>query len=455
MTPFAYERQGEFSLGATRIIQTPDRVRQQYLTMIRGATSEVLLIFPTINAIHREHQIGVIDELRHAIKRGVKIRVLAAEDEFIKDMLDQIRASGVIIRRIETPTETKFKLLIIDRKLSLVVETKDDSKKNFAEAIGLAIFSDSTSTVAPYVTIFETLWRETDLYEKTREAERIKDEFVNIAAHELRNPITPILHGAESLQEAIERARQNGSMQDADYDEIHSYVRLIVRNVTRLMKLSEDILQVSRIESGTFALNVQPTRLKDIITGVISDVERKYNEKMRSVKIVFEPTRDYPEAFRSASADPSLIVCDSSKIEQCIYNLLDNAVKFTKSGTVNIIESSTFDEASVLIRDSGEGIDPQISGRLFGKFVTKSEGGTGLGLYVSKKIVEAHGGRIWAAANQDGKGMTFGFSIPRNLHEDRGLVLPRTNGVTYLPHEESEEEKPAAAIERQSNNTKD
>ncbi|HZT36016.1 MAG TPA: ATP-binding protein, partial [Nitrososphaera sp.] len=422
--------------------------------MIRGAKSEVFLIFPTINAIHREHQIGVIDELRHAVKRGVKIRVLAAEDEFIKDMLDTIRASGVIIRRIETPTETKFKLLIIDRKMSLVVETRDDSKKNFAEAIGLAIFSDSTSTVAPYVSIFETLWRETDLYEKTREAERVKDEFVNIAAHELRNPITPILHGAESLQEAIDRARQNGSMQDADYDEIHSYVRLIVRNVTRLMKLSEDILQVSRIESGTFALNVQPTRLKDIITGVISDVERKYNEKMRSVKIVFEPNRDYPAAFRSAGADPSLIVCDGSKIEQCIFNLLDNAVKFTKSGTVNIIESSTFDEASVLIRDSGEGIDPQISGRLFGKFVTKSEGGTGLGLYVSKKIVEAHGGRIWAAANQDGKGMTFGFSIPRNLNEDNRLVPIGASGVSYLPREESEEE-PAAAIERQSNNAKD
>lgn len=301
--------------------------------MIRGAVNEVLLIFPTINAIHREQQIGVIGEVLSAVKRGVKIRILAAEDDFIREKLDEIRAAGVTIRRIETPTETKFKLLIVDRRLSLVVETKDDSKKNFAQAIGLAIFSDSTTTVAPYVTIFETLWRETDLYEKTREAERIKDEFVNIAAHELRNPIMPILHGVDSLYEAIEHART--SIPNDEYEEIASNIRLVSRNVVRLVKLSEDILQVCRIESGTFNLTIQPTNIESIIESVIIDAQKKFNEKTNSVKIVYERNKELGYQF-GLRPTPVVVLCDSSKIEQCIFNLVDNAVKFTKSGTVLI-----------------------------------------------------------------------------------------------------------------------
>jgi signal transduction histidine kinase len=387
----------------------------QYLGMIRGAVNEVLLIFPTINAIHREQQIGVIGEVLSAVKRGVKIRILAAEDDFIREKLDEIRAAGVTIRRIETPTETKFKLLIVDRRLSLVVETKDDSKKNFAQAIGLAIFSDSTTTVAPYVTIFETLWRETDLYEKTREAERIKDEFVNIAAHELRNPIMPILHGVDSLYEAIEHAKT--SIPKDEYEEIASNIRLVSRNVVRLVKLSEDILQVSRIESGTFNLTIQPTNIESIIESVIIDAQKKFNEKTNSVKIVYERNKELGYQF-GLRPTPVVVLCDSSKIEQCIFNLVDNAVKFTKSGTVLITLNPSLDEIVVQVRDNGPGIDPQIAERLFGKFVSKSEGGTGLGLYVSKKIIEAHGGRIWAGSNGEAPGATFGFAIPRNLYED-------------------------------------
>lgn len=213
------------------------------------------------------------------------------------------------------------------------METKDDSKKNFAQAIGLAIFSDSTTTVAPYVTIFETLWRETDLYEKTREAERIKDEFVNIAAHELRNPIMPILHGVDSLYEAIEHART--SIPNDEYEEIASNIRLVSRNVVRLVKLSEDILQVCRIESGTFNLTIQPTNIESIIESVIIDAQKKFNEKTNSVKIVYERNKELGYQF-GLRPTPVVVLCDSSKIEQCIFNLVDNAVKFTKSGTVLI-----------------------------------------------------------------------------------------------------------------------
>jgi signal transduction histidine kinase len=386
-------------------MHVPDRIRQQYLSMVKTASSEILMILPTINAIQREHDIGIIEELKAAVKRGVKIRLLSAEDDFIKEKLDQLRASGIIVRRIETPTETKFKMLSVDRRFSLVVETKDDSKKSFSEAVGVAIFSNSKTTVAPFVTIFETLWRETDLYEKTHEAERVKDEFVNIAAHELRNPIMPILQGSESIHAAIEGIKDK--LTPAEYEELHSNSLLVIRNIMRLIKLTEDILQVSRLESGAFTLTLREVDLEKIIMLVIADIKKKYADKLDSVRIIYER--------RNARGEPLILTCDESKIEQCIHNLLDNAVKFTSNGTVTISTSISMGEITLEVRDSGIGIDRQIVNRPFEKFVTKSESGTGLGLYVTKRIILAHGGRIFGASNTDGPGATFAFSIPRNM----------------------------------------
>ena len=412
MSSFLTDRDSAAILGLTQILQVPDRIRQQYLSMIKTASSEILMILPTINAIQREHDIGIIGELRSAVKRGVKIRLLSAEDDFIKEKLDLLRASGIIVRRIETPTETKFKMLSVDRRLSLVVETKDDSKKSFNEAVGVAIFSNSMSTVAPFVTIFETLWRETDLYEKTRDAERMKDEFVNIAAHELRNPIMPILQGSESLHAAIEQVKDK--LPPAEYEELHSNSSLVIRNVMRLVKLTDDILQVSRLESGSFALNVKDVYFERIIMSAIADVKKKYAGKLDNVRIIYER--------RNASEDRLILACDEIKIEQCINNLLDNAVKFTDEGTITITTSASEKEITLEIRDSGTGIDSQVLNRLFEKFATKSDGGTGLGLYITKGIILAHGGRIYGTLNKGGQGSTFAFSIPRNMSTEAHLM---------------------------------
>ena len=389
-------------------MQTADRILQQYLSMIKSAKFEILMILPTVNAIQREHNIGVIDELKMTVTRGVKIRLLSAEDEFIKEKLDQLRVSGIVIRRIETPTETKFKMLSVDKRYSLVVETKDDTKRDFSDAIGVAIFSNSNATVAPLVTIFETLWRETDLYEKTREAERVKDEFVNIAAHELRNPLMPILAGSESLSAAIETLKDK--LPASEYEALHSDCSIITRNTLRLIELTEDILQVSRLEGRSFRLTMRDVDLEKMIKSVIASVKKKYSDKIDSVQIIYQR--------KDSGKKPLIVACDESKIEQCIHNLLDNAVKFTDRGEVRIDSMLLPDEVSLQIRDSGAGIDPQIVGRLFEKFATKSEGGTGLGLYVTKMIVLAHGGRISGVQNIDGPGATFAFSIPRNLSAD-------------------------------------
>lgn len=397
-----------------QILASSERIRQQYLTLIRTASSEILLIFPTINAVHREHKIGIVAELQNAVQRGVKIRILSAEDEFIKERLDALRASGMIVRSIETPTESKFKMLLVDKKVAFIVETKDDSKASFHEAVGLALLSNSKPTVLPYLTIFESFWRETELYERARESDRIKDEFVNIAAHELRNPIMPILSGADLLQAAIDDIKGNI---DADkVADLVSNTQLIVRNASKLFKLSEDILQVSRIESGTFRLKVEFVVLEPLIRYTIADVEKRYAGEKTDTRLVYESMLGTPN--NSKGTRGFAVYCDSAKIGQTLFNLLDNAMKFTEKGDIVVSAISHRNEVVVQVRDPGAGIDPDIKGRLFEKFASKSSGGTGLGLYLSRRIIEAHGGRIWCRDSEIGKGTDCGFTIPLDLHPE-------------------------------------
>ena len=111
------------------------------------------------------------------------------------------------------------------------------------------------------------------------------------------------------------------------------------------------------------------------------------------------------------------IPADKTRITQVISNLLNNAIKFTEEGIIKILIEKKSDEQKVVIsiKDTGSGIDSSIANHLFSKFITKSKGGTGLGLYISKNIIEAHGGKMWAKNNKDGKGSTFSFSLPSLL----------------------------------------
>lgn len=394
-----------------QILSTPNRIRQQYLNLIRNASTEVLVIFPTINAIQREHKIGIFEELGNAVKRGVKIRILSAEDEFIREKLDALRASGIVIRRIETPTESKFKMLIADRRISFIIETKNDTKASFAEAVGLAVLSTSKATVLPFVTIFESFWRETELYEKAKESDRIKDEFVKIAAHELRNPIMPILSGADLVQNQI--TRMQGNFSQADFADLISNVQLIVRNASKLLTLSEDILQVSRIEGGTFNLKLETVILDSLIRSIIADVEKRYAGEKQDIRVIFKS--GLPTATDGNGQEQFALYCDSAKVGQALFNLLDNAMKFTEAGDILVTAKVQGNEAVVHVQDPGKGIDPEIKDRLFEKFATKSTDGTGLGLYLSKKIVEAHGGKIWCKDSEHRGGTECGFTIPLDL----------------------------------------
>ncbi|HZA63028.1 MAG TPA: ATP-binding protein [Nitrososphaeraceae archaeon] len=236
-------------------------------------------------------------------------------------------------------------------------------------------------------------------YEKLKESDRMKDEFVNIAAHELRTPIQPIL----GLSEII-RPKVNA--------EDREYVDVIVRNAKRLQRLTEEILDVTKIESHSLKLKKEEFNLKDVIENCINDEiinKHSNSDKEKKPKILYQP-KDIP------------LNADRIRISQVISNLLSNAIKFTPGGTISIVSglnsnsskdnNDSDNEAIVNIKDNGHGIDQEMLPKLFSKFATKSFAGTGLGLFICKSIIEAHGGSIWAENNPDGKGATFSFTLP-------------------------------------------
>lgn len=247
----------------------------------------------------------------------------------------------------------------------------------------------------------------TKLMEANKQLEvhdRLQREFVNVAAHELRTPIQPLLGAAELMESQFN-----------EKDEIRvtrAEIEMILRNARRLERLSSDLLEISRIESGALKLNREKFSLSYIIAEAVKDAKAQSNFDSDRLSITYHP-------------DDIFVHADREKIGQVIANLITNAIKFTKEGTISISTQRDKDgrTALVKIRDTGSGIDPEIMAKLFEKFVTRSEKGTGIGLYISKKIVEAHGGIILGENNLDGPGATFRFTIPLSEEdEDRKRV---------------------------------
>jgi signal transduction histidine kinase len=252
-------------------------------------------------------------------------------------------------------------------------------------------------------------------YNKLKEMDKMKDEFINIAAHELRTPIQPIIGLSEILRSRI-RNNDDANRSSSNLEN-QEFVDVILRNGQRLEKLVEDVLDVTKIESRSLELHKERFDLNDLIINIIDDIMAADAESMvyglparrkgkNNVKITYQPR-------------PLYVYADKNRIAQVISNLLNNALKFTSEGYVMITAEkerakNSHSQDAVIIRvcDSGPGVDPEIKPRLFTKFSSKSFSGTGLGLYICKNIVEAHGGSIWAENNKDTNGATFSFALP-------------------------------------------
>jgi signal transduction histidine kinase len=213
-------------------------------------------------------------------------------------------------------------------------------------------------------------------------------DFINIAAHELRTPIEPLLLGAEQLKQMLPN------------EEI---VSIVFRNAKKLQALASAILDAARIDSSTFKLYKECVNIKDIILDALQVTNCSSYHK-DGLKTIYQPEDIFIEA-------------DKDRMTQVVCNLLSNAMKFTtkeQQGVISVITQRKEEDNKVLvsINDTGQGLDPEIIPRLFTKFTTESFEGTGLGLFIAKSIIEAHGGKIWAENNKEGKGATFSFSLP-------------------------------------------
>ena len=393
-----------------QIIRDPAEVQKLGFELIRSAKEEISIIFSTANAFHRLIRIGGGQLLREVTmaKRGLNIRILTPPDERIKEVSSELKQQlkKIEVRHIEESLQTKVTVLIVDRKYSLSIEFKDDTNDSVYEAIGLATYSNSKSTVVSYISIFESLWKQVELIERiTKLSEELKyqenmhRQFINVAAHELRSPIQPILGLAEILRSRKERETKK-------QDEL---LAIIIRNAKRLKELTENILDITRIENQSLNLYKEVVNVDDLILKTLEDIKSQTNYK-KSIRLIYDDSK------KESSSSPLLVEADRGRLIQVISNLLSNAIKFTKEeGTITVDtekRSNDMDLLLVRVKDTGTGIDDDIMPRLFEKFVTRSEKGIGLGLFISKNIIEAHGGRIWAENNADRRGATFTFSLP-------------------------------------------
>ena len=399
-------------LNDIEVIPSSARAQDLYLDIVKSAKEEILWIFPTINAFIRQDKMGAIPSAIQAGREtNVKVRILVPANSLVEQKVRQLKeycpSCQLDFRYIEQMSETKATILVVDRKASLVMELRDDSKLTFFEAIGLSTYSNSKAGVLSYVAIFENLWKQSHLYEQLKRQDKTQKEFINIAAHELRTPIQPILGLTENLishAKDIEQAK---------------LLEVVSRNAKRLKRLTEDILDITKIESQSLNLNKERFNLNDIIANSIEDMMTMSN-KQSSNKI----EKNLIKLQYHHQSQDVFVEADKGRISQVIHNLLDNAIKFTNVGTISINtqikkgdkNDDVVEQLIVSVKDTGSGIDPEIMPKLFTKFATKSGTasgtGLGLGLYISKNIVEAHGGKIWAENNKDGKGSTFYFSLP-------------------------------------------
>ncbi len=412
----------------------PYEVQKLTYELIKSSRVEIMIVCATCNAFLRQVRAGSFKLLEQAAAdNGVNIRILSPSNKKILSFMQRYDKSTfkfhnqIKVRHLKEDLQTKISLLLVDKKYSLAVELNDDTKHRTVDAIGFSTYSNSKSTVLSYASIFETLWRQSELHERLEELNeelRLRDvaqrEFINTAAHELRTPIQPILGLSEIILE---------SNKDEDLKE---YLIIIARNAERLHRLTNNILDVTKIEGRILRLDKGMVDLDDLISSLVTEyqtsIEQKKigNVRKKDDDGVNKEDKDlFSQVHYSPSADvgPVMIEVDKDRIIQVLSNLINNAINSSNkrriAGNDDIFPIEVFmkkddssEEITTMVRDGGTGIDKSMTGKLFTKFVTTTDGGTGLGLYVSKNLVEAHGGKIWAYNNSNGRGATFCFTLP-------------------------------------------
>jgi len=448
------ERIRQFESGIapemTQIIEDSNESRKLLLHLLKSAKDEILIVYPSSKVVDLQKRIGVIDILYRKSEQGLKIRIVSPRNMNLEQLIlptdiepeHIIIPKNILIRSILKQHDFKPTILMIDRKHVLVMELKDDTTTTFEKATGLTTYSISSPTVLSYISIFDSFWEQTDTYislrianEKLIASEQLEREFINAAAHELRTPTQAIM-GYTELDEEIfsDVLKTLDSSKDEELKRniihLHKHFDTVSRNASRLNELINNLLDVARIESNRIdRLSLEKQKV-ELVKEINDSIKTQLDQKIKSKNIQIDFIND-------SLQDHIWVYADKSRLNQIINNLIDNAIKFcNKNGRIDIMiegnvsksdekdndnddsvrrmdKNEKREEVYVSISDTGKGISSQVLPRLFEKFVTDSDTGTGLGLYITRNLVEAHGGRIWAYNNNDGVGSTFIFSLPK------------------------------------------
>ena len=427
----------ETELSFIETIDDPEESVKLVRTLISSAKYEILAILPNFNSFLRQVESGMMEFMKYVSlsKKNVNIRILIVEetDNEIQHQILTIfdKFNGKIpssSNSDEIPLEFKFKgienfklkilnsklfseigFLIVDKNKSLIIESKNIPSIDMIESIGLSSYSNSRRISKSYASIFEALWNQAELYDKLKLQDRLQKEFINIAAHELRNPVQSLLGYSDILMNTT-----------GNIENYSKFIVTINQSTKRLARLIDKVLNVTQLENELLILNKEYFSLEKLVEEIV----REYNNNIHllnknQLEIRYEPRPiDCNHTNSENRRNFGHVFADRTRIIQVIANILENAVEFTDRGTITLRlnENRSTHEILLTISDSGRGIDPEILPNLFTKFVSKSRKGTGLGLYISKKIIETHEGKIWAENCYDGnnkiEGSKFTLTLP-------------------------------------------
>jgi two-component system, OmpR family, sensor histidine kinase VicK len=377
------------------VITDNEKASQILIDMTKSVQNEALVFLPNDRALERIDRLGIIDYLVTASQNGANVKIICPLSNKNAEIQKKIFEDAPGIRILDG-NNSPYGMYITDRSKFLRAELKRPEAEKFSDAIGLVVYSNRRTTVDSFKSVFELLWNERVLVEELKKADKMQKEFIGIAAHELKTPIQAILGMSGLLKYYPERT-----------DEV---IEVIKRNATRLQRLSTNILDATRIESQTLKLAKEQFNICDLVPTIIEDFKERMKDNISNkVELI------YVNDINLKNSNPIIVEADKERIIQVISNLLGNSIQFTNQGYISLEIAANKDDKEVVIsvRDTGTGINPEILSKLFSKFATRSQKGTGLGLFISKNIVEAHGGRIWAENNAlDGQGTIFYFTLP-------------------------------------------